>query len=171
MLDDQVLRKAGKHVGKSSVDGFIEGGDVLARPHLDAESDGAGPFPLARRIPFEMEGEVTGRVLVGARGINQVAQINRRSRGSDRYHHVAQFALAREFSGGIDGDAFPRDIELPSGKSYIAGVQYGRERIWFEPIGCEALLRVCKVNALLKLSGAQDFGYQRGIVRRARGSQ
>ena len=98
------------------------------------------------------------RALVGARDVDQVAQVDRAVRRRDADDHVADGGRVGEEAGRIDGQVLRADFERAGGQRDVLRVEDVLQLRGIVSVLRQPLLRVVEINLLLQHAGARDRG-------------
>src|SRR5262245_14398059 len=110
--------------------------------------------------------QVPGGRVVGADGICQIAQVNRRTSGRRVYDDVAYLLFAFELTRRIDRQVLAFDLELTSRHRDVSRPENILQRVALRAVRRKALLRVLEEDLFAQNSGASDFGHDRDRLDR-----
>ena len=120
---DEIFGQQPLDVREPLVDGAAEVGDLLARPHLHGERDGARPRERAVGIAHIEEIQEARRALIVARDLDQVAQVLLVAAAATD-EDVADLGLRVQLARRIDGDVLAVDLDVAARHRDVARLQH-----------------------------------------------
>ena len=156
--DNQVFREALLQVFKAQVHGLPELADLLARPHLDGQGDRPVPLPATRPVPPGVKIEKTGWAFISPDDVHEITEVDGSPLGRGGDDHIPDFLFILEFTGGVYGEVFSRDLDDAPGQGDVPGVQDISDLSRLEAVRGETFLGIFEIDRFREDSVPGDLG-------------